>query len=437
MTPLQSATLLCGLLVAQAASAQAPAVVGEATLVIGQAQVVHASGQTSPVIRGSAIQVGDIIQTDTGGHVHLRFVDGGRVSVRPLSRLQVENYAHSVQQPQLSAIKFTLEEGVVRSITGSWGEAARERFRLNTPLAAIGVKGTDFVVRANADSTAATVFAGAISVAPLQGACVNTLGPCASGTEKLLSEDMRGQMIELARLQATPRLVPAVDLMVASLPQALPPAAPGKAQAPADSTVLVAAGDKPLFSEVRIASVVSALGGAEASVAAAPTLGWARFAWAQKLSGDDFSQQFEAAMLKGNERLGGNGAYTLLRQATEGQATAFAPSSGKAQFQLASAAGNVIRNNGSTFEPVQLNGATLSVDFTQASFATRLQVTGPQLGQDTVQAAGSISSTGVFQAHSGNSALQGGLSGNGREAGYAFQKGVPGGVLSGVTLWGR
>ena len=69
MTPLQSATLLCGLLVAQAASAQAPAVVGEATLVIGQAQVVHASGQTSPVIRGSAIQVGDIIQTDTGGHL--------------------------------------------------------------------------------------------------------------------------------------------------------------------------------------------------------------------------------------------------------------------------------------------------------------------------------------------------------------------------------
>ena len=436
MTSLQFAALLCASLIAQVANAQSPVVVGEATLVIGQAQIMHTSGQITPVTRGSSVQVGDIIQTEMGGHVHLRFVDGGRVSVRPLSRLQVENYAHSVQQPQLSAIKFTLQEGVVRSITGSWGEAARERFRLNTPLAAIGVKGTDFVVRANAEGTAATVFAGAISVAPLQGACASTLGPCAGSTERLLSEDMKGQMVELARLQTAPRLVPAVDLMVASLPQTLAPTVIAKAPAP-DNTVLIAAGDKPLFSEVRIATVVNALGAESATVASASTLGWARFGWAQKLSGDDFSQQFETAMLKGTERLGGNGAYTLLRQTLDGQATVFAPVSGKAQFQLASVAGNVIRDNGTSFEPVLLNGAALSIDFTQATFATRLQVAGPQLGQDTVQAAGTISSSGVFQASSGNSALQGGLSGNGREAGYAFQKGVPGGVLSGVTLWGR
>ena len=171
MTQLQSASLLCGLLLAQAAAAQAPVVVGETTLVIGQAQIINANGKSIPVTRGSVIQVGDVIQTEIGGHVHLRFVDGGRVSVRPSSRLQVENYTHSAQQPQLSAIKFTLQEGVVRSITGSWGESARERFRLNTPLAAIGVKGTDFIVRANADATAATVFSGAIAVAPLQGSC--------------------------------------------------------------------------------------------------------------------------------------------------------------------------------------------------------------------------------------------------------------------------
>lgn len=435
MTQLQSASLLCGLLLAQAAAAQAPVVVGETTLVIGQAQIINANGKSIPVTRGSVIQVGDVIQTEIGGHVHLRFVDGGRVSVRPSSRLQVENYTHSAQQPQLSAIKFTLQEGVVRSITGSWGESARERFRLNTPLAAIGVKGTDFIVRANADATAATVFSGAIAVAPLQGSCINTLGPCLNGSEKLLSEDMKGQMVEMARLQTAPRLVPAVDLMVASLPQVLSPVAQPKAHG-SENTVLVATGDKPLLGEERIASVVTALG-AETTVAPAPTLGWARFAWAQKLSGDDFSQQFESAMLSGNERLGGSGAYTLLRQATEGHATAFAPLAGKAQFQLAAIAGNVIRDNGSTFEAFKLDAASLSVDFTRATFATRLLVTGPQLGADTVHAAGSISSTGLFQANSGNSNLQGGLGANGREAGYAFQKGVDGGVLSGITLWGR
>lgn len=134
-----------------ATTATAPTV-GEATLVIGQAQIVALARSRKPVERGPLVRVGDAIQTQIGGHVHLRFVDGGRVSVRPSSRLQIENYAHSEQQPQLSAIKFRLDEGVVRSITGSWGEA-RERFRLNTPLAAIGVKGTDFIVRATSDTT--------------------------------------------------------------------------------------------------------------------------------------------------------------------------------------------------------------------------------------------------------------------------------------------
>lgn len=50
----------------------------------------------------------------------LRFVDGGRLSLRPASRLQMRVTA-TPQQPQLGAIKFRLDEGVVRSITGSWG----------------------------------------------------------------------------------------------------------------------------------------------------------------------------------------------------------------------------------------------------------------------------------------------------------------------------
>jgi hypothetical protein len=169
-----------------------PAVVGEATMVIGQASLVGADGATRPVARGESIRAGDRIETQAGGHVHVRFVDGGRLSVRPSSRLHVENYAHSDQQPQMSAIRFRLEEGVVRSITGAWGEASRDRFRLNTPVAAIGIKGTDFVVKADAGATAASVYSGAIMLSPLSEGCGSTLGPCLNGNEKLLSEDMKG-----------------------------------------------------------------------------------------------------------------------------------------------------------------------------------------------------------------------------------------------------
>ena len=64
------------------AHASAPGIVGEVTLVIGTASLQAADGQTRAVERGSEVRVGDKVETQQGGHVHLRFVDGGRVSVR-------------------------------------------------------------------------------------------------------------------------------------------------------------------------------------------------------------------------------------------------------------------------------------------------------------------------------------------------------------------
>ncbi len=432
-----SVALLSGLLGSVTVQASAPAPVGETTLVIGQAQLISPGGQALSVERGMVIRVGDIVQTQVGGHVHLRFVDGGRVSVRPLSRLQVENYTHSAQQPQLSAIKFKLDEGVVRSITGSWGEAARERFRLNTPLAAIGVKGTDFIVRVTSDATTATVFTGAITVAPLKGGCIDSLGPCLNGGEKLLSDDMKGQMVALARLQSSSQLVPSVDLVVASLPQVqgVESVRHGKNQT-AETPMIAASIDKPLLGEARAVFVLSVLS-TETNTPPVSTLSWARYPWARPLEGDDFSQQFETAMLQGHERLGGNGAYTLLRQTAIGEKQIFAPAGGVAKFQLATAAAHVVRSGGRQFEALQIGPATLNVNFNKATFDTQLQTSGPQLGVDTIRAAGNITANGVMQVSTGNASLQGGFSATGREAGYAFQKTVPGGVLQGVTLWGR
>jgi len=171
-------------LLAAAQADTAVNVVGEATLVIGNAMLVSPDGKQRAMDRGTEVRVGDRIETQAGGHVHLRFVDGGRISVRPVSRLVIESYAYSKDQPQLSGIKFRLDEGVIRSITGQWGEAAKERFRLNTPVAAIGVKGTDFVVRSEQTGTAATVFSGAIVLSSLTEKCMGSLGPCLNGSEK-------------------------------------------------------------------------------------------------------------------------------------------------------------------------------------------------------------------------------------------------------------
>ena len=463
-----SMSLLTGL-----AQASSPAgIVGEVTLVIGAASLVGADGQARQVDRGSEVRVGDKVETQQGGHVHLKFVDGGRVSVRPASRLVIESYAHSKDQPQLSAIKFRLDEGVIRSITGQWGEAAKERFRLNTPVAAIGVKGTDFVVRSLPTGTAATVFAGAIVVSPLTDKCVGTLGPCLNGSEKTLSESMKGQMLELQRPDTAPQLVPAVDLQAAAKAlyqsQLRMLAAGGESSRTsnngngngnyasnyssngnltsgnftagnASSTPEAGnftADSRPMVAETKAVQAVNVASKVELPAAQAKELTWGRYAWSPQLAGDDFSREYEAALMQGKQSLGGNGAFSLLRTQTD-LANFTPPSEGVAKFRLANASAGVIGLDSKLIEAVKVNQASLDVNFASATFATQLQLQAPVMGDQVLVSSGGINANGTMRVDAGNTYLFGGFNSNGKEAGYLFQKAVPNGILMGTTLWGR
>ena len=77
-TLIASFGLLVGLsATAVASQADAPSdIVGEVTAVIGQGKVLNPQGENT-VVRGQLIRAGDKIETSAGGHVHVRFVDGG------------------------------------------------------------------------------------------------------------------------------------------------------------------------------------------------------------------------------------------------------------------------------------------------------------------------------------------------------------------------
>ena len=446
-----------------AAAQPAAAVVGEATMVIGVARLFGADGKTRAVERGTTIRVGDRVETEAGGHVHVRFVDGGRLSIRPSSRLQVESY-NQAQDRTPTAIKFRLDEGVVRSITGLWGEAERDRFRLNTPVAAIGVKGTDFVVRSDADKTSASVYTGAIVLSPLTETCLATLGPCRSGREQLLSEDMKGQMLELARDQSRPQLVPLVDLLAHNrrAPASTEAARAGRTVV-ADVARQEVGTDKSLVAETRSADVVAA-GSATpppappAPVTATPPappvvalpppppevtqLAWGRWMWTGTTEGD-ISRTFEEATASGRKSTIGNGAYGLYRAGgdatallqTNEPAATFRLAAGSAQFVPVSGVGQ-FRASGPA-EAAKVEGGSLHVDFSRATFATQLTVSSRLIGYDGLQADGVVKPNGYLQAQGGNAYVAGALSLDGKEAGYFFEKAFPAGNLSGITLWGR
>ena len=162
--------LMVWVLAGMGSLAQAAQVVGEVTLTIGKSKIERSANEAEPQ-KGGSVQEGDVIRTSDNGHVHIRFIDGARVSVRPNSVFRIHEFKYSPADPAASVVRLSLDSGEARSISGAAAQAAKERFRLNTPLVAIGVKGTDFVTQVSKDVIRVTVNQGAIVMAPFDSGC--------------------------------------------------------------------------------------------------------------------------------------------------------------------------------------------------------------------------------------------------------------------------
>jgi hypothetical protein len=364
--------------------------------------------------------------------VHIRFIDGGLVSVRPLSRLHIADYSR-VDGVHQGAIKFNLEHGVVRSVTGKWGEADRERFRLNTPVVAIGIKGTDFVVRAMGDKTQAAVVSGAIVMTPLSQ-CGTALGACKGQEAVHLSAEMSGQMLEFDKHRGNtiPRLVPATDLE-ARLDQAPVAGKNGNgnwAAAPADKNL--SNGVENLIGDVITPSNVLGQELAKAIPPDAPMV-WVMNPLGWNIPPNSIAQRLSKAEIASREAVVGNFFQTLYRD--ESTRPTYAGNIGTANFALKQGTASYSRP-GIAYQPVQISNATLAVDFNTKSFSTGLDLAG-DFGSTRFEANGSISARGTFQQTTPSQNIAGALSHDTKQAGYLFESSVASGQIRGLTLWGR
>lgn len=436
-------------------------VVGEVTTIIGVADIKRRSGEGVSVRRGSTIRSGDRVETGSGAHVHILFIDGGMVSVRPLSRLRIEEYSNYLANSR-GAIKFQLEQGVVRSVTGEWGEAARDRFRLNTPVAAIGIKGTDFIVRADLIATQAAVVSGAIVMSPLEGSCVGTVGPCNLDRSTMLTADMHGKMLEFVQNGGqVPRLVPMLDLearlggdtVAARSSERTAPQTPANSAAPAPSAgklVIAESVQKPVINQSLAGNLVedkvleSDLSGGKA-LAPTPTpvivpsvpddarLVWVRNAANWNIPPNSIAERLDAAEIAGRKAVVSNFFITLYRDQTT-RAT-FSPEVASASFVLSEASASYSRP-GIAYQPVAVSNGRLDVDFAKSSYATSLDLSGA-FGQTKFQSTGKITAAGLFQDMAVGQSMAGAFSYDGKQAGYQFDKTVAIGNVSGITLWKR
>lgn len=149
------------------------------------AKVVVVQGDVS-VALNSEVDVAQTITTGEDGYVFLRVQDGSLLILRPKSSMTIEDYAYNPDNPSQNRMRYKLNYGVVRSISGAGLDANKNAYRLNTPVAAIGVRGTDFVVSSTLDKTMVSLNQGSVVVAPFSDSCSPAaVGVCSEGALEL------------------------------------------------------------------------------------------------------------------------------------------------------------------------------------------------------------------------------------------------------------
>jgi hypothetical protein len=165
---------------------------------------------------------------------------------------------------------------------------------------------------------------------------------------------------------------------------------------------------------------------------------WERFAWAPIPPGRRPHPCLRhRTCTEGRQRIAGNANYTLSRTTQPAFDASQLPQDAVVNFRLASGVAAYLPSGSSAAQVANIQQGSLSVDFSRASYATKLDVTSSATGLESIAVQGSIKSNGTFITQQGNTLLTGGFSAKGQEAGYSFDKLLPGGLLYGLTLWGR
>ena len=448
------------ILVAFSATAQtaSPPTVARVAVSVGDTSKVSPLGRIESLQVGSSLSAGDRIRTGPDAVAILVFSDEGRISLRSDSELLIRHYEIDPAGVK-TRIELELLKGTVRQISGNASRSQPERYRLNTPIAVIGVRGTDFLAKTSGDAVEAFVHEGKIILQPLAEAC----GRAAAGCDPVA-------MISSASGQRYVRLSSAGDVEqrdfrpgelervfgIDTARVSRPAGATATARAGAGNEFSVPAGTQFVTDTIFVTQgsdghrlYSAASGGPAASAAFSYAAGtdspgaavavveasqrqlvWGRFSIASALPVNMLVPYAEASLGR-HVTVGEIGEYALWRLNPAGPLDASLR--GQAAFTLTSSEAVLATATGVT--PADVTRASLTVDFDRSTFAAGVGLRHATAGEAVIDVNGKVNAEGIFVGANATERVAGALSRDGKEAGYLFSKDVSAGTFRGVTLW--
>jgi len=442
--------LLALLLSASLIHAQTPAPApvqqeaGKVTLAMGQAFLGNQSAQV-----GASVNIGAELATGADGYLYIKTTDGGFFILRPNSRARVLDYTIDPAQSANSRFKIELNRGVARSISGDAVKQSRQNFRFNTPVAAIGVIGTDFTVFTDDQTTRVAVLSGGIVVSGFGTGCgPEGSGPCNVASQRQLLAGSSGpgqapELLQITRGQMAPQLLRDATLLpdAATPPRADEPAKTSSNGGNASTRSIASGSINPSLTDATLSPIKASQLDALAQqvpqqMSPVPsTLVWGRW---QGIAEKPADLDLILAMAN-NQLFGLNSYFALLR--TPGEAWR-APQEAAASFVLQGYAAQV-QADGAAPTLALLENAKFNVNFANSSFISQFELL-TQGQRIALKAEGALAKDGSFantsQFLGNNNMLVQGVLGSGadKRAGYVFQSRIDDARLAtGVTLWSK
>ncbi|MGH8504449.1 MAG: FecR family protein [Stenotrophobium sp.] len=153
---------------------------GEVALITGRGTATASDGTVRSLAKGDSVYSGEIVNSGASSYVNLKFADGGFILLRPRSRFEIADFKYAAAAapaalvakstaaaaPPVAARKpianpvivapaaqenlaehafFRLLKGGFRAISGLVGHVNRADYRVSTPVATIGIRGTDYL----------------------------------------------------------------------------------------------------------------------------------------------------------------------------------------------------------------------------------------------------------------------------------------------------
>jgi hypothetical protein len=119
--------------------------IGQITALVGDVKISRDSNKTILAKLGEKLEKNDVINSAKGSKAQITLDDNTIITIGQNSTLNIFDYVYDESNPKDSKASFGFMKGSFKSITGKIGKINKERFKLKTKSASIGIRGTTII----------------------------------------------------------------------------------------------------------------------------------------------------------------------------------------------------------------------------------------------------------------------------------------------------